>query len=120
MKVLTLRYLEDLSSCMKEDPRALAMEKAEARLSMDPLAAELRTKMLQAQQRYAEARRDFGQNEEETRQAQRDFYQAKLALDECPSAKEYSALFSQLNLLYWQLDDLLFHPFREKKVGDLQ
>ena len=68
--------------------------------------------MIQAQENYVLAKKDYGADSEEAKAAQKAFHHAKLALDECESAKEYSALFSQLNYLYRELDDLLFHPFR--------
>ena len=114
MNSLTLRYLDDLAACMKEDARVLSLAEAEKKLMADPEAAALRVSMLKAQENYAFTRKECGPDSEETKFAQKAFYQAKLALDECPAAKEYSALFSQLNFLYWELDDILFHPFREK------
>ena len=114
MDALTIRYLDDLASCTKEDERVLALAKAEEKLMADAEASSLREAMLKAQENYAFTRKECGPDSEEAKFAQKAFYQAKLALDECPAAKEYSALFSQLNFLYWELDDILFHPFREK------
>lgn len=112
MNAVTLRYLDDLACCIQDDPRVSLLASLEANLNEDPQAASLHHAMIAAQENYVLAKKDYGTESEEAKAAQKAFYQAKLALDECPSAKEYSALFSQLNFLYRELDDLLFRPFR--------
>ncbi len=113
MNVLTLRYLEDLATTMKEDPRVLSMTEAEEEMQKDPLAKSLHEAFLKAQKTYAEARHDYGGKSEECVKAGKALHQAKLALEECPSAKAYSEAYSKLGFLYFEIDDILFHPFRQ-------
>lgn len=116
MNARTLKDLQDLASCMKEDPRVLSLDEAEKRLKEDEVAAVLHQKLLKAQEHYVLTRFDYGEDADETKKAQKDLYQAKLALDESSVAKEYSQCFSELNFLYRTIDDLLFHPFRSVGV----
>ena len=114
MNAITLKRLQDLRNAMESDPRVKRLEEAEAVLKADPSLSLLLEKKNEALGRYLTIRLECGEDSEEAKEALKTLHQAKLALDEQPSAREYSLRFSELNLLYLQIDDILFGPYREK------
>ena len=113
MKAVTLRRLMDLRSAMDEDPRVLALAEAEKALMADPALAPLLEEKEAAQTAYLSARLEYGENDEKTFACQKRLYQAKLALDLHPSAKEYSLRFAEVNGMLRNVDAILFGDFRE-------
>ncbi|MBE6126739.1 MAG: YlbF family regulator [Erysipelotrichaceae bacterium] len=114
METRTLRYLNDLGEAMREDQRTLDLRSAEQRLQQDEEAKTLLNKVKEARTAYLYARLEEGEESEKTKECLKVLHEAKLELDLCPAAKDYSRLFSEVNGLLRQIDAILFDSFREK------
>ena len=99
---------------MREDQRTLDLLSAEQRLQQDEEAKALLSKVKDARTAYLYSRLEEGEDSEKTKECLKALHQAKLELDLCPSAKDYSRLFSEVNGLLREIDAILFGSFREK------
>ena len=113
MNAITRRKLTDLRLAMERDPRQQALRSAEEELKKDPKALKLVEKKDAALAKYMQLRTELGAEDVATIASQEELHQAKLALDLLPASKAYSDAFSALNLLYREVDEILFGLFRE-------
>lgn len=113
MGPLTLKRLSDLRDCMDEDPRVVSLRKAEEALASDPALLPLYQEKESARVKYLELRLSLGEDDPQTLEARNLLREKEIALNEVPSAAEYSRLFSEVRFLTKEVDELLFGPFRE-------
>ena len=112
MNEITLRRLQDLRQCIKEDGRMLALSQAEKAMLQDPEVKRLYEEKENARVKYLTLRLEAGEEAPETLQAREELRLKEIELNEKPSAKEYSARFSDVRFLMQEVDGVLFGPFR--------
>ncbi|MCR5348949.1 MAG: hypothetical protein K6E59_05015 [Bacilli bacterium] len=99
---------------MEEDPRSLALASVEAALVSDSGVFPLYQEKEVARAEYLRLRLEEGEDSQETKKAASVLREKEIALNQAPSAKEYSRLFTEIRFLTQEVDELLFGPFREK------
>ena len=112
MDARSLQCIEDLRSCLELDPRVLELEKLEKELQSDPELFSLSQKMKEAEADYIQKKLSFGEEDPETQKAQKEFASIKEKLFSSPKASAYISAYSEIRLLYKQIDEILFGPFR--------
>ena len=103
-----------LAAAIKEDPRLLALDEIDSRLSKSEEVAELSEKAKEKVVDYAYNRDHFGEASELTKASQHEAYLAKKALDEHPLSKEYQAKYRPVRELYAEIDYIILSPYRDK------
>ena len=114
MKPYTLRCLEDLRRALEEDPRAMRLSDAEKRLCEAKGLKALVDEKNARNEDYLRLRLERGEEDAETVEAKRLLREAKLRLDLEPICREYTLCHGEWSHVLRQVDDVLFHDFREK------
>lgn len=107
--------LYEYAKLLKEDARVLRMRDLEKRLTEDEEVVALSRAMDEAERLYSEA---LATNDQELiEKRKKELYEAKLALDTNPLAKEYTESYIAVRDLYAEIDDILFSPYRRKVIS---
>ena len=111
----TLRSIIAFEKAIAEDPRTLVLKQAEAKMMEDPQAKALSSEKDRKNEIYEEKCRLFGEESQEAKQAYSELYHVKCELDELPVVKEYQRAYNALHLVFFEVDQIVFGPFRNKK-----
>ena len=111
----TLATIIDFSLALNADPRNIRLKEAEAKMISDPDVIALSQEKDRKNEVYEDFCRLFGEESEKTKQAYRDLYEVKTKLDQLPSVREYQSAYNALHMTFFEIDHLLFVPFRGKK-----
>jgi predicted RND superfamily exporter protein len=105
---------EELKALMKKDPRIIRLDNLEKELYKHPELVEQSKKMNDLVNQYELALKIHPRDSKEVQALYHQVYEAKLALDKNPIAKEYNEAFIAVNDLYMAIDDIIFGPYRHK------
>ena len=97
-----------LKESIENDPRVLALNEIDARLSKDEEVMKLSYKKDLAIVSYEDAINHFGEKSEQALKAQKELHLAKLELDSHPLVKEYNAKYQEVRLMYNHINEELF------------
>lgn len=104
----------ELKETIKNDPRILLLEEIDKKMSNDREVMSLAYKKDVALDEYNDTLNHFGENNEITIKARQKLYEAKRELDLHPLVKEYNKAYSEVRLLYKEINDILFDDFKVK------
>ncbi|MBQ7249799.1 MAG: YlbF family regulator [Bacilli bacterium] len=113
MKEVCLRLLDDLALAMEEDSRLVLLRHDEEAMLADPISSALLTDMNKKGEVYQRLRLELGEKDEETIKAKRELAEAKRLLDENEFGEKYRHSYATVALLYKELDEIVFGPYRE-------
>ncbi len=112
------KVLEEFKGAFDNDPRVIAMKKAEEKLYEDPELIKLVLKKNAIEDQYQMVLKTKGEKSEEAKAVEKELYEIKLALDTNPTAKEYNDAFIVVRDLTMHIDDIVFGPYRRKSIAE--
>lgn len=105
------KQVQELRDALKSDPRILRLDELEKKVNDNQEIKSLFSSLKEKENVFVHANRT---NKDEMAKANRELYEAKLALDSLPLAKEYNAAYIEVRDLYMTIDDILFGDYRRK------
>ena len=117
MNEVLLKKLETLKAAIEEDPRVVALSKAEAKMNDDEEVMRLAYQKDVALTNFEDALKHFKEGSVEVQKAQKELYEAKLKLDSHPLVDEYRKAYNEVRKLYDTINKELFADFVNDKRG---
>ena len=114
MDIKITNKCSELRDTIKNDPRIIALEDIDKRMSDNKEVMALAYRKDVAVDEYNDAVRHFGEEHEITIKARQKLYEAKKELDLHPLVKEYNKAYAEVRLLFKEINDILFDDFKEK------
>lgn len=117
MDLILEKALTELKDAISKDNRQIKLVEIEKKLYEDPALLELVKKKDDLENEYNQILSYEDKNSDAAKNVEKALYEAKLALDTYPLAKEYSDAFVAMRDIYMQIDDIIFGPFRKKTLA---
>ncbi len=111
MKETTFSAFQSLIEVLDSDPRILNLKAIEEEMEHSDVLASLSLIAKQKAKEY-EVELEKDADSDETKTAQKALYCAKRALDQHPLTRKYMEAYAPIRLLYAQIDEAIFHAFR--------
>lgn len=114
MDIKIANKCDELRKTIKNDPRVILLDEIEKKMSDDKKVMALSYRKDVAVDEYNDALNHFGEDNEITIKARQKAYEAKKNLDLHPLVKEYNKAYSEIRILYKEINDILFDDFKVK------
>lgn len=113
MNAILLNKINDLKDALASDERILALGRAEKAMEEDEEVMRLAYQKDQAETAFNDALRHFGESSTEVKSAQKNLFVAKSILEIHPLVRAYLLAYREVRILYEEINEKLFAPFRE-------
>ena len=101
----------ELDESLKNDPRIIALNKAEKEMMEDEEVMRLSYRKDLANDKYNEMKKYFSEESKEVGDSLKAFYEAKKELESHPKVKNYLKAFQEVRLLLDEINNILFGDF---------
>ncbi len=110
-KILNLSY--ELKELLNSDPRILRLNELEKEMENDKEVQLLSLKKDDANTKYNDMVRYYGEKSKEAESALESFYLAKKSLDEHPKVRDYLKAYQEVRLLLEEVNNILFNEYQQ-------
>ena len=108
-----LEQIDILKREITTDERLIVLNNIEKAMVENDELMRLAYKKDIAETNYNDALRHYAENTSEVKEAQKHLFQAKSELEKHPLIREYLIAYREVRILYEEINDALFNPFKD-------
>lgn len=108
-----LEKIGDFRMELANDKRILNLNRLEAKMEQSEEVMALGYQKDIKENTYNDSLRHFGPHSKEAKQAQKALFEAKTRLDNHPLVRQYLLAYRDVRILYEEINNELFSPFKE-------
>lgn len=113
-----LERISDFREELANDKRVLTLNHLEAKMEQNEEVMALAYQKDIKENTYNDSLRHFGPHSKEAKQAQKGLFEAKTRLDKHPLVRQYLLAYHDVRILYEEINNELFSPFKEHFCED--
>ena len=113
-----LKKINDLRNELANDKRILNLNRCEGKMEHSEEVMALAYQKDVAENAYNDSLRHFNIRSQEVKLAQKALFEAKTKLDSHPLVRQYLLAYHDVRILYEELNNELFSPFKERLCED--